>query len=180
MDNKKKILSIIILIIILISIIVILINKISKGKKVEEKSIEGFDISQIFGLENIENSEIEISKSKNEKVATKYAVGSNTYVVEGTVMLNERKGKVIFLRDGYNDANIYQTSYKIDEDDSISAQVNKYMETFINMCTGYIGIMSDQEPSSKILYGNNTSTVNIPLEESIYNENRLYSLTYKI
>lgn len=178
MKNKKVILGVIVAIILLIIIIAIIVNR--SDESTEERTImEDVDISQVFEIENVENTEIAISKNNDVTVAPKYSVGNNTYVIDANVNFNERTGKVIFLRNGEN-ANIFQTSYKIDEEDSISTQVGGYMQTFIDMCTSYMGVSTDEEAYSTILYGEDTTTAPIPVEESIYLENRLYSLTYRV
>lgn len=129
-------------------------------------------------IENLKENERKI----NEKGITLLVlvVTIIIYVVDNKVNFNEREGKVILLRDEYNKANIYQTTYRIDEDDNISLQVGGRVQTFIEMCKSYIGITAEQEPYKEKLYGDEASDVSIPLEESIYVKNRLYSITYRV
>ena len=176
MKNKKLLIFLIVAVTMVIIIVII-----SKSKEnVKGESLRTIPVSQIFELENIEKSNIEIEKSSNEKVASKYAIGTNTYVSNANVVFGERKGKIIFLREAYNKANIFQTKYRIDELDSIQSQVGNYMESFTQVCVSYLGIDLEQKPYSKTLYGQAQSKYEITLEESIYLENRLYSITYKI
>ena len=180
--KNKKIILIIAIAVIAIIIIAVIINKNkgNNGSNLASNLTERLDIWEVFEIENIENSKIAINKSKNEKVASKYVVGSNVYVTDNNIQFDDRDGKVIFLRDGYNDANIYQTRYRVDEDGSLSSQIGERMQKFIDACTSYMGVNDDNSTHSEILYGNSTINGEIPIEESIYLENRLYSLTYKI
>ena len=182
MESKKKaIIAIITITIIFVIFLVTMINiraeKIMKEKREILPEIEL--TSDIFETEDINRlREINLEKDKNVKVSSKYIVGSNSYVVKADVNLENRTGKLIFLRDGYNKANIYQTKYGIDELGSVSSQVAKYMEEFKTYSTMIIGL-SSEEPTNEILYDKDDSDKNIPLEESIFNKNKLYSLTYE-
>ena len=181
LKNKKLILIIAIAVIAIIIIAVIINkNKGNNGSNLASNLTERLDILEAFEIENIENSKIAINKSKNEKVASKYAVGSNVYVTDNNIQFDDRDGKVIFLRDGYNDANIYQTTYRVDEDGSLSSQIGERMQKFIDACTSYMGASEDNSTYTEMLYGGSTTSGEMPIEESIYLENRLYSLTYRI
>ncbi len=181
-DKKKLIISIIaVIIIILIIFITIITIKVEEAIKKKREILPEIELtSDIFETEDINMlKEIKLEKTKNVKVSSKYAVGSNSYVAKADVNLENRTGKLIFLRDGYNKANIYQTKYGIDELGSVSSQVAKYMEEFKAYSTMIIGL-SSEEPIGEILYNKDDSDKNIPLEESIYNKNKLYSLTYEM
>ncbi len=137
-------------------------------------------MSQVFEIDDINKSNVTINKSINEPIATKYIKGSNVYVVDANVNFSEKTGKMIYVRESYSKLNIYQTTYKIDEYENVASQVRGYMDTFEEMCKSYIGVDSDKEAYTSTLYENDTTSAPIPLEESIYYENRLYSLTYKV
>ena len=183
--KNKKLIWIIAIALIAIIIIALIINKINKSNSSNKNGsasnlVETLDIWEVFDIEDVESSKIAISKSKNEKVASKYAVGRNVYVTDNKIRFNDRDGKVIFLRDGYNDANIYQTTYRVDEDGSLSSQIGERMQKFIDACTSYMGASEDNSTYTEMLYGGSTTSGEMPIEESIYLENRLYSLTYRI
>ena len=181
MKRNKKIIGISIIIIILIIIASIIINKTKSNKiKETEKSItQAVNISQAFEIENIENSNLQINKIQNKKIASKYVVYNNIYELDAKANFEEISGEMIYVRESYNNLNIFQTTYKINKYDNISAQINNYMSEFERMCTSYLGIEVD-EKNEGILYGESKEPVAIPLEESIYNEERLYSKTYTI
>ena len=82
------------------------------------------------------------------------------------------------MRESYLKVNIFQTKYRIDEIGDIATQIGNYMEKFKQEVFSYIGI-SDEKETSGILYGKDLKDEALPLEESIYNEKRLYSINYK-
>ena len=53
------------------------------------------------------------------------------------------------------------------------------MEIFKNEALSYIGISENYKGYSKMLFGTDKSGAKLPLGESIYNEKRLYSITFK-
>jgi len=182
MKNKKKvIISVIAVIALLVIIFAIIINKrVDAAMKKNYETLPEVELSsEIFETEDINTlSGIKVEKSSGVSLSSKYIVGSNSYVAKADVKLENRTGKLIFLRDS-NKVNIYQTKYGIDELDSVSSQVSRYMEEFKMNCTMLMGVGLD-EPTSEVLYNKDDSDKNIPLEESVFNHNRLYSLTYNI
>jgi len=180
-DKKKIIISVIAVIAILVIIFSIIINKrVDAAMNKKYDILPEVELSEIFETDDINRLKgTNIEKTSDVSVSSKYVVGSNSYVVKADVKLESRTGKLIFLRDGNNKINIYQTKYGIDELDSISSQVSRYMEEFKMNCTMLMGVGSD-EPTNSVLVNKDDSDKNIPLEESIFNNNRLYSLTYNI
>ena len=174
----KIILSIIIIIIIAIILGIVITKKLNSKKAISNNNTTTMDLSSVFETEDI--SGLDTEQTKNLTVAPKYSVGSNTYKLNAKVMFNEIDGEMIFLRESYNKANIFQTKYRIDTIDSITTQVGRYMQEFEQECTSYMGIEPEEKAYSETLYGEDTEDAPIPLEESIFNENRLYSLTYKV
>jgi hypothetical protein len=178
MKDKKKILiisGIIILIVIILAIIIK--NNIQNSSTIAKQTIS--DFSNVFELENIDNSKYKIEKAKDVKVAEKYITNKNAYKLDANVEFGERAGEIIYLRESYAKVNIFQTKYRIDELGSISSQVENYMEIFKNEALSYIGISEDDKGYSNMLFGIDKSAAKLPLGESIYNEKRLYSITYK-
>ena len=181
-DKKKLIISVIAVIAILVIIFAIIINKrVDAAMKKNYETLPEVELSsEIFETEDINTlKDFKIEKTSAVSLSSKYVVGSNSYITKADVKLENRTGKLIFLRDGYNKVNIYQTKYGIDELDSISSQVSRYMEEFKMNCTMIMGAGLD-EPTNSVLVNKDDSDKNIPLEESIFNHNRLYSLTYNI
>lgn len=180
-DKKKIIISTISIILVLIILFTIIINKRADTvMRKKHKTLPEVELSEIFEADDINKLEgIEIEKTSNLSVSSKSMVGSNSYIVKADVKLKNRTGKLIFLRDGYNKSNIYQTKYGINELDSISTQVSRYMEEFKQNCIMLMGAVTD-EPYSEVLYNESEEDKNIPLEESIFNNNKVYGLTYKL
>jgi hypothetical protein len=178
LKNKK---SILIIVIIIVAIIFLLIAKFNKSNAAEATSFqETVDMSQVFEVEDEKNSSIELISNAEVEVASKYRVGKNTYIVNANVEFNERAGKVIYLRDGYNDANIYQTTYRIDKNSNVTELINKRMQTFIEACRSYMGAGFDEDSYTTTIYGNGSDEDEMPIEEIIYSENRLYNMHYTI
>lgn len=178
MKNKKNFLIILGIILILAIIIIAIITKNNNQNTNISSKPTISDFSKVFELENIDNSNYKIEKSKDVKVAEKY-IASNAYKLDANVEFGERAGEIIYLRNSSNKINIFQTKYRIDELGSISSQVENYMEIFKNEALSYIGISEDEKGYNQTLLGTDKSGVKLPLGESIYNEKRLYSITYK-
>ena len=175
MKNMKKL--VIIFVIIILAIIIIAVIKNSKQKTNVNPKQTISDFSKVFELENIQNTEYKIEKSNNVKVAEKYTA-TNEYKLDANVEFGERTGEIIYLRESYSKVNIFQTKYRIDEIGDISTQIENYIEIFKQTSYTYLGI-SDQKDINEILYGKDTTDVTLSIGESIYNEKRLYSITYK-
>ena len=178
--NKKIIISIIVIILLIIITSIVISNR--RNKKIEEKvktTEAAVDISKAFEIDDIEKSNLKTTKIQNKEIASKYVVYNNIYELNSKVNFEEISGDMIYVRESYNNLNIFQTTYKINKYDNISVQINNYMNEFERMCTSYLGIEVD-EKNEGILYGESKEPVPIPVEESIYNEERLYSKTYTI
>ena len=106
MKDKKKILiisGIIILIVIILAIIIK--NNIQNSSTIAKQTIS--DFSNVFELENIDNSKYKIEKAKNVKVAEKYITNKNAYKLDVNVEFGERTGEIIYLRESYAKVNIF-------------------------------------------------------------------------
>lgn len=175
MKNMKKL--VIIFVIIILAIIIIAVIKNSKQNTNVNPKQTISDFSKVFELENIQNTEYKIEKSNNVKVAEKYTA-TNEYKLDANVEFGERIGEIIYLRESYSKVNIFQTKYRIDEIGDVSTQIENYMEIFKQTAFTYLGI-SNQEETNEMLYGEDTTDETLSIGESIYNEKRLYSITYK-
>lgn len=173
MKNKK--IYIIIGIIIIAIVAFIIIKNVNRGNSNTLKQTETIEFNQAFDIENVEKATISLSKSNKEKVASKYVLGNDIYVTDANVKLDDRDGKVIYLRSTYNKLNIYQTKYRIDELDYFQ-QIEKYIEKFAVTCSSQVGTLD--EPTSKTIYGSAENNFSAP--ESIYNENKIYTLSYRV
>ena len=181
MDKKKKILILLIIIaIVVIGLIVMFINK-SRSKK-EETTIEKtetLDISAVLEIEDIEKSKYEKTKNKNTEIASKYLVNDNIYELNANVEFMDTVGRMVYVRENYEKINVYQTEYKLDKYENINSQVEEIIMRFEEMCKSYLNIGEDDKIVSETLYGEASQKEEIPLGESIYNDNRLYSKTYE-
>ena len=178
MDKKKKIIigaSIAGIVLLL----VILIVAISNSKEAEENTeiLENVDLSELINVEDIESLSYETEETK-EEISSKYITGQETYEVKANVQAGETEGKMIYVRGNYDNVNIYKTEYKINKYEDKIIQVSNILQQFEMICEGYIGPLDEYEETEQ-LYGESDAKFELPLEESIYNEERLYSKIYK-
>lgn len=176
--NKKQKTILIIGILVFIAIIVTIII-VKKSKKVATKTelVKAIDISQAIDIENIDT--LEKDKIKDVQVASKYITGKETYKLKARVNFDDISGDMIYVRENDEKLNIFQATYKINKYENINMQIQQDMNEFERMCTQYIGVDMDIEKEGT-LYGESTSKGMIPVEESIYDEERLYSKTYTV
>lgn len=176
MNNiKNKKLYIVLATIAIIFLLLIIILKVKdKEKKNTEPILPTIDLMEVFDLENIENTKYEIKKSNNENISAKYTA-KEKYVINADVEFNERKGKMIYVRDTNSKMNIYKTKYRIDELDYTNT-INKYMNEFLNSASSFIGgeILRVEDG---MVYGENASTEYI--EERIFKDRKLYTIHYE-
>ena len=181
-NKKQKVILLVVIAIIIIGLIAILINK--NGNKSEKSSaiekIETLDILQVFEIENIEKSKYEKSKNKNREIASKYIVNENLYELKANIEFMGTVGKMIYVREDYEKINVYQTEYKLDKYENINSQVEQIIDEFERMCRSHLNVKEQEKAKSENLYGEASQKEEIPLGESIYYDNRLYSKTYEV
>ena len=179
-DKKKKtiIVSIIIAIILILVITLMLFNRNKNEEKEELQTIEL--TTELLDVENIESLEYELEET--EEISSKYVTGRNKYEIKAKVKAEEStgetEGKMIYVRGSYDNLNIYKTEYKTNKYEDKTIQVSNILQQFEMICEEYIGPMEEYEETEQ-LYGESNAKFELPLEESIYNEERLYSETYK-
>ena len=181
MDKNKKILILLITIAIIIITLTIIFTTKKQSKK-EETTIEKtetVDISSVLEIENIEKSKYKTTKNKNAEIASKYLVTDNIYELNANVEFIDTIGKILYIREDYEKINVYQIEYKIDKYESINSQVEEIIRDFEEMCKSYLNINEEDKKPTEILYRQPSQKEEIPLGESIYNDNRLYSKTYE-
>ena len=180
-DKKKKIIigSIIIAIILILVIALILFNT---NKNKDDEQLQNIELTtELLDIENIENLDYE-TEITDEQISSKYSTGREKYEVKADVMVGEgtekTEGKMIYVRGNYDNLNVYKTEYKINKYEDKITQVSNILQQFEMICEGYIGLLDEYEETEQ-LYGESDAKFELPLEESIYNEERLYSKTYK-
>ena len=180
-ENKKKIIigAIIIAIILIIVITLILFNR---NKNTEPEQLQTIELTiELLDVENIESLEYKLEETK-EEISSKYVTGRNKYEIKANVKAGEStgetEGKMIYVRGNYDNVNIYKTEYKINKYEDKTTQVSNILQQFEMLCEEYIGSLDEYEETEQ-LYGESDAKFELPLEESIYNEERLYSKTYK-
>ena len=181
MDKNKKILILLITIAIIIITLTIIFTTKKQSKK-EETTIEKtetVDISSVLEIENIEKSKYKTTKNKNAEIASKYLVTYNIYELNANVEFIDTIGKMLYIREDNEKINVFQTEYKLDKYESINSQVEEIIRDFEEMCKSYLNISEEDKKPTEILYGEPSQKEEIPLGESIYNDNRLYSKTYE-
>ena len=181
-DKKKKtiILSIIIAIILILVITLILFNR---NENTEPKQLQTIELTtELLDVENIESLGYELEKTE-EEISSKYiTTGKEKYEIKVNIVAGEGagaiEGKMIYVRGNYDNVNIYKTEYKINKYEDKTTQVSNILQQFEMLCEEYIGPLDEYEETEQ-LYGESDAKFELPLEESIYNEERLYSKIYK-
>ena len=179
MDKKKKIIigaSIAGIVLLL----VILIMVISNNKKTQKntKILENVDLLELINVEDIESLPYETEETK-EEISSKYITGKEIYEVKANVQAGEIEGKMIYVRGSYDKLNIYKTEYMLNKYEDKTTKVRNIMQEFEMLCEGYMEITEDAYKETEQLYGESNADFELPIEESIYIEGRLYSKTYK-
>ena len=179
MPEKKKKIIIGASIAGIVLLLVILIVVISNNKKIEENTeiLENADLSELINVENIESLPYETEETK-EEISSKYITGRNKYEIKANVQAGETEGKLIYAR-GTQNLNIYKTEYTLNKYEDKTTKVRNIMQEFEMLCEGYMEITEDAYKETEQLYGESSADFELPVEESIYTEGRLYSKTYK-
>ena len=180
-DKKKKIIvgTIIIAIILILVIILILFNR---NENTESEKLQTIELTtELLDAENIESLGYELEET--EEISSKYiTTGKEKYEIKANIKAGEStgetEGKMIYVRGNYDNLNIYKTEYKINKYEDKTTQVSNILQQFEMICEGYIGPLDEYEETEQ-LYGESDAKFELPLEESIYNEERLYSKIYK-
>ena len=181
-DRKKKtiIASIIIAIILIIVITLILFNR---NKNTEPEQLQTIELTtELLDTENVESLEYELGETK-EEISSKYVItGKEKYEIKANIKAGEStedtEGKMIYVRGNYDNLNVYKIEYKINKYEDKTTQVSNILQQFEMLCEEYIGPLDEYEETEQ-LYRESDAKFELPLEESIYNEGRLYSKTYK-
>ena len=179
MPEKKKKIIIGASIAGIVLLLVILIVVISNNNNTEENTeiLENADLSELINVENIESLPYETEETK-EEISSKYITGRNKYEIKANVQAGETEGKLIYAR-GTQNLNIYKTEYTLNKYEDKTTKVRNIMQEFEMLCEGYMEITEDAYKETEQLYGESSVDFELPVEESIYTEGRLYSKTYK-
>ena len=183
MSDKEKKIIIVSIIIAIILIIVITLMLFNRNKNTEPEQLQTIELTtELLDVKNIESLEYKLEKTE-EEISSKYiTTGKEKYEVKANVKAGESteetEGKMIYVRGNYDNLNIYKTEYKINKYENRTTQVSNILQQFEMLCEEYIGPLDEYEETEQ-LYGESNAKFELPLEESIYNEERLYSKTYK-
>ena len=179
MPEKKKKIIIGASIAGIVLLLVILIVVISSNQKAEDtEQLENVDLSELINIENIESLSYGTEETK-EEISSKYITGKNKYEVKANVQAGEIEGKMIYVRGNYDKLNIYKTEYTLNKYEDKTTKVRNIMQEFEMLCEGYMEITEDEYKETEQLYGESGADFELPVEESIYTEGRLYNKTYK-
>lgn len=179
MPEKKKKIIIGASIAGIVLLLVILIVVISNNKKIEENTeiLENADLSELINMEIIESLPYETEETE-EEISSKYITGRNKYEVKANIQAGETEGKLIYTRNTQN-LNIYKTEYTLNKYEDKTTKVRNIMQEFEMLCEGYMEVTDEEYKETEQLYGESRVDFELPIEESIYTEGRLYSKTYK-
>ncbi len=179
MPEKKKKIIIGASIAGIVLLLVILIVVISSNQKAEDtEQLENVDLSELINIENIESLSYETEEIK-EEISSKYITVRNKYEVKANVKAGEIEGKMIYVRGNYDKLNIYKTEYMLNKYEDKTTKVTSILQEFEMICEGYMEVTDEEYKETEQLYGESSVDFDLPIEESIYNEGRLYSKTYK-
>ena len=180
MSEKKKKITIGASIVGIVLLLVIFIVLISNNKKIEGniETLKNADLSELINVENIESLSYEIEETK-EEISSKYITGKETYEVKANVQAGETEGKMIYVRGNYDKLNIYKTEYTLNKYEDKTTKVRNIMQEFEMLCEGYKEVTDEEYKETEQLYGESSADFELPVEESIYSDGRLYSKTYK-
>ena len=179
-DKKKKIIVGAIIIAVILIIILILFNR---NKNTDQEQLQTIELTtELLDTENIEGLGYELEKTE-EEISSKYiTTGKEKYEIKADIKAGESteetEGKMIYVRGNYDNVNIYKTEYKINKYEDKMMQISNILQQFEMICEGYIGPLDEYDETEQ-LYGESDAKFELPLEESIYNEERLYSKIYK-
>ena len=175
--QKKKIIIGASIAVILLLLVIIIIAISNNNKETENaETLQTIELSEVINIEDIEKLSYETEKT-DEEISSKYIIGRNKFEVKANVQLGETEGKLIYAR-GTQNLNIYKTEYTLSKYGDKNTQVSGTIQTFEEVCKTYMEIDETYQETEQ-LYGENTESFARPIEESIYNEGRLYSKTYK-
>ena len=175
MPEKKKKIIIGASIAGIVLLLVILIVVISSNQKAEDtEQLENVDLSELINIENIESLSYGTEETK-EEISSKYITGKNKYEVKANVQAGEIEGKMIYVRGNYDKLNIYKTEYTLNKYEDKTTKVRNIMQEFEMLCEGYMEITEDEYKETEQLYGESGADFELPVEESIYTEGRLYN-----
>ena len=179
MPEKKKKIIIGASIVGIVLLLVILIVVISSNQKAEDtEQLENVDLSELINIENIESLSYGTEETK-EEISSKYHTGKETYEVKVNVQAGETEGKMIYVRGNYDKLNIYKTEYTLNKYEDKTTKVRNIMQEFEMLCEGYMEVTDEEYKETEQLYGESGADFELPVEESIYTEGRLYNKTYK-
>ena len=175
--QKKKIIIGASIAVILLLLVIIIIAISNNNKETENaETLQTIELSEVINIENIEKLSYETEKT-DEEISSKYIIGRNKFEVKANIQAGEIEGNLIYAR-GTQNLNIYKTEYTLSKYGDKNTQVSGIIQTFEETCKSYMGI-DETYQETDTLYGESTESFARPIEESIYNEGRLYSKTYK-
>mgnify|MGYP005784243343 CR=1 FL=1 len=175
--RKKTIIGAIIIAIILILVITLIL--LNKNKNEEPENLQNIELTtELLDTEDIESLPYETEETQ-EEISSKYITGRDKYEVKANVQAGETKGKMIYVRGNYDKLNIYKTEYTLNKYEDKTTKVRNIMQEFEMLCEGYMEVTDEEYKETEQLYGESSADFELPIEESIYTEGRLYSKTYK-
>ena len=170
MEKKKIIKWIIIVIIALLAICLIGLGIF----KIIDNNVVRIELSKAFEIENPEQSDLPILKSKKEEIAPLYKSvlsedgDRSLYVLDAYATIDNIKGKMFYIRkNGYNtNANIFQVTYKVkNAEDS-----EKKIEEFSQMSMKFLNMPENTKTQNIIL---NANEVKKSIAETLYEKDAI-------
>lgn len=176
-EKKKKIITEASIAGILLLLVILIIAISNNNQETENaETLQTIDLSEVMNIEDIETLPYKIEETE-EEISSKYISGRNKYEVKANVQLGETEGKMIYVRSTEN-INVYKTEYTLDKYGDKYTEISGIIQTFEDNCKSYM-VIDETYTETDMLYGESSADFELPIEESIYNEEKLYSKTYK-
>jgi len=173
--NKKKIIIILITVILSILLVGILIYKIKNDNK------DMYVLNDVFEIEDIENSNYKIKKSKNKRISSELEsllIKKRELIeLDANVKLNENIGVMLYARGkGFREkANIFQIKYKVKN----TNDVKQIIDSFTTLCISYLDVSYSIIPNGLLIKNDIKSTNEVTSEEAIYNKQGIYKIKFE-
>lgn len=172
-----------------IIILIVILTLLFRGHESKLTTEDSFDkVVEIGDLlydldDKVNNKEVRLHDS-NEKIYPAYNVSSGIKEADVGVKIGNSFAKVLVVRNNSMKADIYKGIYEIKEyEEGVEGslpplvQIGEYMENFRREAR--FGMGHDGELVSENLTGESKYNFPLPVEESIYTENRMYTSTYE-
>ena len=182
LNKRKDIVVLVGIFVVFLVGVILLVGKSFSNKK--DIFVDYSVVGGILNTDDVKDTKIRV-KDSSLSIADRYDTKKASIKESREDMyFGNLKGKILFVKGEKEDLNVFQGIYNVEpesKDDQPSLmKVNEYINNFKSAFYSMVSINSDTKPVEEKLYGESKYWFKIPVEESVYVEKRLYSLSYKI